>query len=159
MQFKNFKNILCAVRGIPQSRTTVTRAIDLALEYEANLTFAHVNNADFLISAGPTLTSLPKVKKQIQRLSEFTMTVLCDRAERRGVKKVDYVLREGQFLNQLYELLSELIPDVFVIGRPITVESDLPNLKLSDIDEFITKVEEDLKITIIPVEIDGTKQS
>ena len=154
MQSKKIKQILCAVRGVPQSRTTVTKAIDLAIEFEARLTFAHVNNADFLISTGPTLTSLPKVKKQLQRLSEFTMTVLCDRAERRGVKRVNYILREGQILAQLFELLTEHTPDILVIGRPINEEKDISNLKLSDIDDFITKVEDNLHITVIPVEID-----
>ena len=42
------KHIICAVRGGPESRETVTQAINLALEYEARLTFLHVLDAEFL---------------------------------------------------------------------------------------------------------------
>jgi hypothetical protein len=42
------KHIVCAVRGRPESRTTVTRAVDLALEHQAHLTFLHMIDAEFL---------------------------------------------------------------------------------------------------------------
>ena len=35
MQQKKIRHILCAVRGIPQSRATVTKAIDLAKDKQA----------------------------------------------------------------------------------------------------------------------------
>jgi hypothetical protein len=155
MQQQIIKHILCAVRGVPQSRATVTTAIDLALEHKARLTFVHVNNADFLASAGPTLTSLPKVKKQIQSLSEFTMIVLCDRAQRRGVEDIDYILREGQILPQLYNLLSEIKPDLLIIGRPPKTSVGLFSLKASDVKGFIQKVENTLEITVLPVDLES----
>ena len=145
-------HIICAVRGVPQSRTTVTKAIDLALEHQARLTFVHVNNADFLASAGPTMTSLPKVKKQIHSLSEFAMLVLCDRAQRRGVEQVDYILKEGRILPQIFEALSEFRPDLLVIGQPFETEAGLYSLKEADVENFIREVEDDLKITVIRVE-------
>ena len=152
MQTKKINHIFCAVRGVPQSRATVTKAIDLAIEHQARLTFVHVNNADFLISAGPTLTSLPKVKKQIHSLSEFAMLVLCDRAKRRGVENVDYILREGQILPQILVTLSELKPDLLVIGRPFETEAGIFSLKETDVDNFVQEVENNLNITVIPVE-------
>jgi nucleotide-binding universal stress UspA family protein len=154
MQTKKFNHILCAVRGVPKSRATVTKAIDLALEHQARLTFVHVNNADFLISAGPTLVSLPVVKKQIHNLGEFTMLVLCDRAQRRGVENVDYVLRDGQILPQISQTLSELKPDVLIIGKPFETEAGLFSLKESDVENFIREVEEDLNIRVISVEVE-----
>jgi nucleotide-binding universal stress UspA family protein len=152
MPFNQVRHILCAVRGVPQSRATVSKAIDLAIEHQARLTFVHVNNADFLMSAGPTMTSLPKVKKQIHSLGEFTMLVLCDRAQRRGVENVDYILREGRILPQILETLSEQRPDILVIGRPFETEAGIFSLKESDVENFIREVEENLDITVIPVE-------
>jgi hypothetical protein len=152
MHSKLIEHIICAVLGIPQSRTTVTQAIDLALEYQARLTFVHVNNVDFLISAGPTLTSLPIVKKQMQSLSKFTMDVLCDRAQRRGVENVDYILLEGRILPQIYTLLSELLPGLFIVGRPVEATESPSPLKPIEIDTFIQEVEDNLKITVISVD-------
>jgi nucleotide-binding universal stress UspA family protein len=153
MQSRNINRIFCAVRGVPQSRSTVTKAIDLALKYQARLTFIHINNADFLMAAGPTMTSLPKVIKQMRNLSEFTMVVLCDRAERRGVEEVDYILREGRILPQLYELLADKSPDLLVIGRPVEDRPEISMLKAADIDDFIQDVEDNLDIMVVPVEL------
>jgi nucleotide-binding universal stress UspA family protein len=152
MPFNQVGHILCAVRGVPQSRATVTKAINLATEHQARLTFVHVNNADFLMSAGPTMTSLTKVKKQIHSLGEFAMLVLCDRAQRRGVENVDYVLREGRILPQILETLSEFKPDILVIGRPFVTDAGVFSLKESDVENFIQEVENNLNITVIPVE-------
>lgn len=152
MQRKKIRHILCAVRGVPQSRATVTKAIDLAKEYQARLTFVHVNNADFLASAGPTMTSLPKVKKQIHSLSEFAMLVLCDRANRRGVENVDYILRDGRVLPQIKETISEHNPDLLVIGRPFVTDPGLFSLNETDVEDFIQEIENTLNITVIPVE-------
>jgi hypothetical protein len=152
MNSKLIEHIMCVVLGVPQSRTTVTQAIDLALEYQARLTFVHVNNVDFLISAGPILTSLPIVKKQIQGLSKFAMDVLCDRAQRRGVENVDYILLEGRILSQIYTLLSDLLPDLLIIGRPVEAAESPSPLKPTDIETFINEVEGNLNIQVIPVE-------
>ena len=45
------EHIVCAVRGSPQSRATVTHAIDLALETNARLTFFYAVDAEFLAQA------------------------------------------------------------------------------------------------------------
>ena len=42
------KQIICAVRGGAESRDTVSRVIQLALETGARLTFLHVMDAEFL---------------------------------------------------------------------------------------------------------------
>jgi hypothetical protein len=126
----------------------------MALEHQARLTFLHVNNADFLVSAGPTLASLAKVKKQIHSLSEFTMTVLCDRAERRGVKNVDYIVRDGQILTQIRAILLELNPDFLVLGKPVETKGTPSAFKTADYDVFIDEIKSSLKITVVPVDIE-----
>jgi len=81
------KHIICAVRGQPNGIETVTRAIDLALEHNAKLTFCLIVNAEFLGKASPTFTSLSAAYRQLEDMGKFSMLILCDRAQRRGVMK------------------------------------------------------------------------
>jgi len=147
------RHILCAVLGKPTSRTTVTKAIDLALEHNARLTFTHVVDAEFLASATPTMTPLRAIYNQLRELGEFSMLILCDRAQRRGVENVDYIIREGQILSQLRMAISEMQPDMFVVGKPLGKSPTTPSITIEEIEEFITDIEENFSIQVVPVEI------
>jgi nucleotide-binding universal stress UspA family protein len=109
-------HILCAVRGRPASRATVSRAIELALESGARLTFLHILDAEFLKNApvGP----LSVVYQELAGMGEFAMLILLDRAQRRGVKEVDYLVREGNIHKQLFRSALETEADTIVIGQP-----------------------------------------
>ena len=141
-------HIVCAVRGIPQSRQTVTYAIQLALEHQAHLTFVHVNDAEFMAAASPTLTSLATVYKQMRDLSEFTLQILCDRATRRGVEQVDYQILEGRLLVQIRNLLLEQRPDILVIGKPMTQAISESGDDSNELRDLIQEVEEHTNITV-----------
>ncbi len=155
MTKKEIRHIICAVRGVPKSRDTVTKAIDLALEHQARLTFVHVTNLDFLGPATPAMTPISAVEKQIKELSEFTMVVLCDRAQRRGVQDVDFIVRQrGEIFQQLSQILSETRPDLLVIGKPIRKSTDPTSLEPDELSIFIQEVEQDLFIPVISVEIE-----
>lgn len=156
MTKREIRHIVCAVRGVPKSRETATKAIDLALEYNARLTFVHVTNLEFLVSATPLMTSMRSVQKQVQDLSEFTMVVLCERAQRRGVQVVDYIVRMGQIFQQLRLILGETQPDILVIGRPIHGTADLSMLIPEELTNFIGDVEQNMKIHVVPVDIEIT---
>ena len=111
-----FKQIICAVRGGPESRDTVTHAINLALETGARLTFLHVLDAEFLQYA--TVGPLSVVYSELAEMAKFAMLIVCDRARRRGVTQVDYILREGSIARQLLQFAVETRAEVLVIGRP-----------------------------------------
>ena len=149
----NVEHIFCAVRGVPQSRATVTKAIDLAVEHKAQLTFVHINNADFLISAGPMMNSLSRVKKQIHNLSEFAMLVLCDRAQRQGIEEVDFIIRDGEILPEIFAVLTEYAVDILVVGKPVEPVAG-STLKMSDFETFLYEVENSTNTVVIPVEIE-----
>ncbi len=149
----HIQHIVCAVRGIPQSRETVTKAIDLALEHKARLTFIGITQADFIMSAAPTMISLKSVYKQLRNLSEFTMLILCDRAQRRGVQEVDFTIREGDFLSELYAYLAQARPDLLVMGKPAETSAEVSGFSASEYQEFTEKVANTLRIPIIPVDI------
>ena len=133
------EHIVCAVRGSPQSRATVTHAIDLALEHGALLTFFYAVDAEFLARTtirGP----LSIVYRELIQMSEFTMLILKDRAERRGVTQVDSIIRDGDVRSQLLRLLHELRPDVVVVGWPLR-GAGRPRFKPDEFRAFVAELE------------------
>ena len=111
------KQILCAVRGGPESRATVTHAVDLAIETGAKLTFFHAMDAEFLGQAaiGRTLSG---IYSELLEMGKFAMLILVDRAQRRGVENVDYIIREGNVRNQLIQIAIETKAEIMIMGRP-----------------------------------------
>ena len=150
------RHIICAVRGQPESRATVTRAIDLALEHKAHLTFFLVIAAEFLGKSAPTLTPLRAAYQQLEDMGEFSMLILCDRAERRGVKQVDYIIRKGNIPEQLRLLASESAADMMVLGRPVR-GMGRSVFTPAEFDAFVESVEQEACIQIIQVVRDNKK--
>jgi hypothetical protein len=68
------------------------RTIDLALETGAGLTFFHAVDAEFLgyTSTGP----LSIAYHELLEMAKFAMLNLCDRAQRRGITEVYYIVRD-----------------------------------------------------------------
>jgi nucleotide-binding universal stress UspA family protein len=132
------EHIVCAVRGSPQSRATVTRAIDLALEHEARLTFFYAVDVEFL-SRTTVRGPLSVVYRELVEMSEFTMLILKDRAERRGVAQVDSIIHEGDVRTQLLDLIREVRPDVLVLGWPLR-GAGRPRFKPDDFRAFVAEL-------------------
>lgn len=157
MKQRKYDHVLCAVRGRPESRETATRAIDLALEHEADLTFIHVMDAEFLGRATPTLSPLKMVYEQLEQMGEFAMQILCDRATRRGVEQVAYILEKGNVPKRLREIVRDLDADALVIGR--SVRGPGKSVFTPDqFDAFIAKIEEEVGLEVIQVEMDPQNQ-
>ena len=147
------RHILCAVLGKPTSRRTVTQAIDLALEHNARLTFFHVINAEFLAAATPVMTPLRSVFNQLREMGEFSMLILCDRAQRRGVENVDYIIREGQVLPQIELAVREIQPDILVFGKLTQSEFQKPTIPTEEIENFINTLEENPDLQVVLVDL------
>lgn len=147
------KHILCAVRGGQESRNTVIRAIDLALEYDARLTFFHILDAEFLGAASLTMTPVRSIYQQLHEMGEFTMLILCDRASRRGVARVDYKVQEGSIKQLLRQMAIETHADIMVMGRPVRSPGSNVFTK-QDFDDFIKSLETDTDPHIIVVSPD-----
>ena len=138
-------SIVCAVRGQPTSRETVTRAIDLALAHQARLIFVHITNVDFLNMATPGMSSTRRVYHQLREMAEFTRLLLCDRANRRGVEQADSIIREGDIQPQLYQLLIELRPDLLVIGEPRHDAGDAV-FAGAELEEFLSRLGDEINL-------------
>jgi nucleotide-binding universal stress UspA family protein len=152
--YHRVEHIVCAVRGSPQSRATVTRAIDLALEHEARLTFFYAVDVEFLARTtirGP----LSVVYRELIEMSEFTMLILKDRAERRGVAQVDSIIRQGDVRKQLLRLIQEVQPDTVVVGWPLR-GAGRPRFKPAEFKDFVTKLEREgnLRVEVAPAPSD-----
>ncbi len=153
MKPRKYNKILCAVRGRPESRETATRAIDLAIEQQAKLTFIHVIDAEFLGPATPTLSPLRMVYQQLEQMGDFAMLILCDRAKRRGVEEVDYILERGNVPKRLRKIIQESDADALVIGRPIPGPGKSV-FTPEQFDAFIAQIEVEDGLDVIQVEMD-----
>ena len=142
------KQIICAVRGGAESRDTVSRAIQLALETGARLTFLHVMDAEFLQYA--TIGPLSVVYNELLEMGTFAMMILRDRAQRRGVTDVDYVVREGSIRKQLFQFAVATHAKVLVVGYP-TRSSGRNVFEADEMDAFVTELERDAHIQVIQV--------
>lgn len=144
------KHIMCAVRGQPESRKTVTKAIDLALEHNAQLTFCLIIDVEFLGQAAPTLTPLSAAYRLLEDMGEFSMLILCDRAQRRGVSNSQYLIRKGDIPTQLRKLVLEFEPDLLVMGRPIR-DIGFSVFTPEEFDSFVESLEQGTGIHVIQV--------
>jgi nucleotide-binding universal stress UspA family protein len=144
----NPQHIICAVRGGPESRETVTQAINLALQYGARLTFLHVLDAQFLEYA--TIGPLSVVYNELLEMGKFSMLIISDRAQRRGVEQVDYVLPEGNIRDGLIRFANETKAEMLVMGRP-TRSPGRNVFKLAEFDNFVARLEQETEMTIITV--------
>jgi nucleotide-binding universal stress UspA family protein len=126
----------------------VIHAIDLALQLGARLTFFQVIDAEFLNHA--TVGPLSVVYRELREIARFTMLILCDRARRRGVREVDYVIREGAIRKQLQWLVNEAQAGILVMGRP----SRGPGrnvFKPLEFDKFVADLESQGQMQVIAV--------
>ncbi|MCA9949753.1 MAG: universal stress protein [Anaerolineales bacterium] len=146
--------IICAVRGGAESRDTVSQAINLALENDARLTFLHVMDAEFLQYA--TIGPLSVVYNELVEMGNFAMMILRDRAQRRGVTEVDYVVREGDIHKQLLEFATATHGELLVMGRP-TRSPGRNVFEAEELDTFTAELERTANIRVIQVAPTGRK--
>jgi nucleotide-binding universal stress UspA family protein len=156
MSSEVFKHIVCSVRGHPESRITVTRAVDLALEHQARLTFLHVIDAEFLEHA--TVAPLSVMYKELVEMARFAMLILCDRAQRRGVQEVDYIVLEGDIRKQLHQFAIDTQADLMIMGTP-TLGPGKNIFKQEELKQFIRNMEQWGNIRIIQVSAPNASSS
>jgi len=145
---EEIRHIVCAVRGGPESRETITRAIDMALESGAKLTFLNVMDAEFLNHA--TIAPLSVVYHELDEMAKFAMLIVCDRAQRRGVERVTCSVRQGNIRKQLRQFVIEAQADVLVMGRP-TRSPGQNVFKPVEFDPFVAELEQAANVHIVAV--------
>ncbi len=155
MNEEEIRHIICAVRGRPESRATVTHAIDLALKHGARLTFLHVMDAEFLQHA--TIGPLSVIYEELNKMGQFAMMILCDRATRRGVSEVGYVVMQGNIRNQIDQFVRNSPADIIVMGKP-KPKTARSIFRENEIRVYIHQLEEQANIRVVQVDPDSVNQ-
>lgn len=109
-------HIVCAARGGRRIQPSVNRAIELACEENARLTFLYVLDVEFLKCTMVGHTDM--VFEELDKMGEFMMIRLCEFANERGCVSADYVIRHGNIREEIQNYLLEVQPDLLVLGRP-----------------------------------------
>lgn len=101
------------------SQPTIRKAISQAKETDNQLYFLYVVNLGFLErTVSLTMTSIRMVYQELHETGVFAMLILCDRATRRGVTKVDYLVREGDTRMNFRDLAVETHAEIIMMGYP-----------------------------------------
>jgi nucleotide-binding universal stress UspA family protein len=109
--------IVCATRGGEASRRTQERAIALATERNAELTFLCVVDPGF---AGPVDEELAlALADELRRLGRSLLCIAQARARERGVEAQTHI-RCGPIRQSIKEYLREVNASTLVIGSPKT---------------------------------------
>jgi nucleotide-binding universal stress UspA family protein len=113
--------IVCAVRGGPDSKSTISQAIDLAKETGLPLYFLYVVNLDFL--AYTTSSRVHTISEQMHQMGEFILLSAQDSAAAQGIS-AQGVVRHGNVGEEIIGLCHELSADYLVLGRPKVQRED-----------------------------------
>jgi nucleotide-binding universal stress UspA family protein len=144
--------IVCAVRGGPDSRPTIEKAIELAKESGLALYFLYVVNIDFL---DHTIRSrVQTISQQMQQMGEFILLTAQATASEKGIE-AQGIVRHGNVTHEISALCHEIKADYLVIGRPkFHLEDNLFTETLQD--EFIQRIEEQTGARVVLTEAGDT---
>jgi len=139
--------IICAVRGGPDSQSTIDKAISLALEVNLPLHFFYVVNLDFLSHTQSSKTHT--ISHQLHQMGEFILLTAQERAAARGVQ-AETAIRQGSVREEIINFAHELEADYLVLGLPVGEAEK--NVFLSErIREFGESIEQESGATVVLV--------
>jgi nucleotide-binding universal stress UspA family protein len=128
--------ILCATRGGEASYRTQDAAIALAKERGDELLFLFVVDTHFLDRAGRAVRP-DVVAEEMSRMGEFLLAMAQERAQEQG-RAADYLLRRGEFRDELKAAAREEGVDLVVLGQPAgTGSAFVP----ADLEAFAAEIE------------------
>jgi len=113
--------IVCAVRGGPDSRDTIARAIAQAQATGLPLYFLYVVNLDFL--SHTSSSRVHTISQEMHQMGEFILLAAQAKAEAQGVQ-AEGVVRHGNVGEEIVKLCHELNVDYLVLGRPKVQEEE-----------------------------------
>jgi nucleotide-binding universal stress UspA family protein len=107
--------IVCAIRGGPDSRATITKAISLAKEVGQPLYFLYVVNLDFL--SRTSSTRVHTISKEMHQMGEFILLAAQASAQEQGIT-AEGIVRQGDVGQEIVKLCHELSASYLVLGQP-----------------------------------------
>lgn len=107
--------ILCAIRGGPSSRPTISTSIQLAQETGEIIYFLYVVNLDFLTHSSSSKTN--NISHEIHDMGEFILLSAQEQAIKAGAQ-AEGVIREGRVVDEIVTYCEEESPLFVILGRP-----------------------------------------
>ncbi len=107
--------IICAIRGGPDSQSTIHKAIELAKKTNLPLYFLYVVDLDFLALTSSSRTRT--ISKNMHQMGEFILLTAQAEAETHGIM-AESVVRHGNVKEEIIGLSHELDVKYVVLGRP-----------------------------------------
>jgi nucleotide-binding universal stress UspA family protein len=125
------------VRGARRSLETVERAIALARERGAKLTFLFVADVDFLGYA--TVARVKVMLDELKETGQFTLSFVRKRALEQGIEDVATLVREGPIGEVVIDVVREIGATRVVLGRPVPTPAG-GGFSKKKFDEFVDTV-------------------
>lgn len=141
-------SIVCATRGGEASRRTQQRAIRLAQERDAGLTFLCVVDPSFANPSDERLRAA--LQDELRRLGRSLLCIAQRRAEELGVRASTEV-RCGPVLENIVAYLRESAADTLVIGAP-EKERKIDALDPKNVERLAQEIRESTGVEVILVE-------
>jgi nucleotide-binding universal stress UspA family protein len=107
--------IVCAIRGGPDSKPTIAKAIELSQETGFSLYFLYVVNLDFLTHTSST--RVHTISQEMEQMGEFILLSAQTEAANQGVI-AEGVVRHGNVGEEIVEVCHEFDAAYLVIGHP-----------------------------------------
>lgn len=107
--------IVCGIRGGPDSRPTIQRAITLARETDLPIIFLYVVNLDFLTHT--STSRVDTVTAELEQMGEFILLTAEAEAQSSGVNAIG-VIRHGNVGEEIIALCQDEDAEYIVLGRP-----------------------------------------
>jgi nucleotide-binding universal stress UspA family protein len=108
--------IVCAIRGGPASRITITKAVDLASEVDLPLYFLYVVNLDFLSHTASS--RVRTITQEMRQMGDFILLTAQERAHELGIPAQGLV-RQGKVAEEIIGLCREFDVNYVVLGYPL----------------------------------------
>ncbi len=137
--------ILCAIRGGPSSRPTISTSIQLAQETGEIIYFLYVVNLDFLSHSSSSKTN--NISHEIRDMGEFILLSAQEQATEAGTQ-AEGVIREGRVVEEIISYCEEESPLYVNLGQP--EEEDEDNLLSTEpLQMFADRIKEVCQAQVI----------
>ena len=146
--------IVCAVRGGPESRKSIDKAISLARKNKLSLYFVYIVNLDFMENS---VRSNPHViTQQMEQMGEFILLTAQAAAKKKNID-AQTLIRRGDVTPQIIDLCHEVEADYLVLGRP-KFEQENSLFTKEKLADFIESFEEQTGARVIMPEPEVDQQ-
>lgn len=139
--------IVCAIRGGPDSRPTIDKAISLAAETGQRIYFLYVVNLDFLTHTQSS--RIHSINAEMRQMGEFILLSAQTTASSRNVE-AEGVVRQGNVGEEIVSLSQEVEANYVILGTPQT-ETEENIFSIQRLNTFRERLESETEAQVILV--------